>query len=47
MGSVERWRSSYGISNNDIKQATTNAGVLHYVQDDDVKTNNKETVFQL
>jgi hypothetical protein len=30
-------RFSYRISNNDIKQATTNTGVLHCVQDDDVK----------
>jgi hypothetical protein len=25
------------MSNNYIKQATTNTGILHYVQDDDVK----------
>jgi hypothetical protein len=35
MESVESVDPATG--NNDIKQATTNAGVLHSVQDDDVK----------
>jgi hypothetical protein len=30
-------RSIYRISNDEAKQATANTGILHYVQDDDVK----------